>query len=301
MKSIYDKIAGLEPLKMAVICPVDVNSIKGAFEAAAAGIITPILIGPRLEIEAAAAAASVDITSFEIVDTENDKEAAKKGVELVKAGKAEALMKGLISTGKFLGPIVSKEAGLRTDRRMSHVFVMEDPDYHKPLYVTDCAVNNVQDLKTKKDITQNAIDLFRIMEGRSPKVAFLSATEKVVEGIPSSVEAAALVKMADEGEITGGIVDGPLAFDNAISKEAADLKGIDSDVAGDADILVFPNLEAGNIFYKSRSFMSDAQRGGIVLGAKIPVVLTSRAADADTRKASAALALLHVRKGPQPS
>ncbi|MCB9991336.1 MAG: bifunctional enoyl-CoA hydratase/phosphate acetyltransferase [Rhodospirillales bacterium] len=301
MAKLKDRIKGMAPLKTAVICPTDENSLRGAFEAASAGIIEPILVGPEAEIRDAAQKAGIDITKFEIVAAMDDKAAAQAGIDLVKTGRAEALMKGLISTGTFLRPIVSKEAGLRTGRRMSHVFIMDDPDYHKPLYVTDAAVNNVQSLQTKKDITQNAIDLFRLLEGREPKVALLSATEKAVPDIPSSMEAKELKEMAARGEITGGIVDGPLAFDNAISAEAARLKNIHSKVAGDADILVFPSLEAGNIFYKSRSFMSNAERGGIVLGAKIPVILTSRAADSETRLSSAALALLYARKGAQPS
>lgn len=319
MDKLTDKVTGLDPLKTALVFPVQDNSLKGAFEAASAGILAPILVGPKDVIEQVAQDSGIDISAFDIVDAADEEESALKAVELVKDGKAEALMKGNISTDKFLTPIVSKDAGLRTGRRMSHVFRMIDPDYGKPLYLTDCAVNNMRgvnlekgndpkqntdlmkNVRTKKDIIANAIDLFRIVEGEEPNVALLSATEKVTPKFPCSVEAGILKDMADNGDITGGNVDGPFAIDIAVSAEAAKIKNVFSSAAGGAaDILVMPELVAGNILYKGLTFLSDAKRGGIVLGAKVPVILTSRAADADTRLESAALALLNVRNGMQP-
>jgi phosphate acetyltransferase len=302
MKHIFDKIVpGTPPLKTAVVHPTDVNTIMGAFEAAAAGLITPILVGPEAKIRKAATDAGIDITAFEIVNTEHSHAAADMAVELVKLGKAEAIMKGKLDTEEFLKPIVAKEANLRTDRRMSHVFILQDPGYPKPLYITDAAFNVAPDLMTKKDIIQNAIDLFWKIEGHAPKVAILAATEKIEVNQQATLDAAALTLMAMRGQIQGGIVEGPFGFDNAISKASANLKGIFSEVAGDADILVVPNIEAGNILFKSRALMSGAALGGVVVGARVPIILNSRSAEAEERKTSAAIALAASRSDtPRP-
>lgn len=302
MQYIYDKITPTTaPLKVAVVHPVDENSLRGAFEAAAAKLIVPVLVGPEAKIRKAAADANIDISTFEIVPTEHSHAAAEKAVQLVKEGKAEALMKGKISTDEFLGPVVAKENGMRTDRRMSHVFIMQDPNYHKPLYITDAAMNIAPDLTAKKDIVQNAIDLFWSVEGREPKVAILAATEHVEEKQQATLDAAALTVMSMRGQLVGAKVEGPFAFDNAISKKSAKLKDIFSEVAGDADILVFPDMASGNIYFKSRAYLSNAPLGGIIVGARVPIILTSRSAEAEERKASAAIALVNARsKNPKP-
>ncbi len=303
MQHIYDKITpDMKPLKVAVVHPVDENSLRGAFEAAAAQLIIPLLVGPEDKIRKAASDANLDISTFEIVSTEHSHAAAEMAVQLVKEGRAEALMKGKLHTDEFLSPVVAKESNLRTDKRMSHVFIMADPGYHKPLYITDAAMNVAPDLMTKRDIVQNAIDIFWKIEGHEPKVAILAATEEVEPKQPTTLDAAALTVMAmsGRGQITGGKVEGPFAFDNAISKKSAGLKGIFSDVAGDADILVFPNLEAGNMYFKSRALLSQSPLGGVVLGARIPIILNSRSAGPEERKASAAIALLHARKAARP-
>ena len=301
MKHIYDQITpDMKPLKVAVVNPVDENSLRGAFEAAAAKLIKPVLVGPKEQIEKVAAEAHMDISSFEIVHAADEEAAAQSAAQLARDGKVEGLMKGKLHTDVFLKPVVDKANNLRTGMRMSHVFVMEDPGYHKPLYITDAAMNIAPDLKTKKDIIQNAINLFWKLEGREPKVAILAATEEVDPKQPATVDAAALVEMVKNKEITGAKVAGPLALDLAISKESAKLKGVFNEVAGDADILVFPDLNSGNIYFKSRALMSKAELGGLVVGAKVPIILTSRSASPEERKASAALALLEVRKkGPQ--
>jgi phosphate acetyltransferase len=296
LQHIYDKLTPeTAPLRTAVIHPTDENSLRGAFEAAAAKLMTPILVGPEDKIRKAAKDANIDISAFEIVNTEHSHAAAEMGVQMVKDGRAEALMKGKIDTPEFLGPIVSKEGQLRTDKRMSHVFIMEDPGYHKPLYITDAAVNEAPDLMMKRDIIQNAVDLFWKIEGREPKVAILAASEKVEPRQQATLDAAALTVMALRGQITGAKVEGPFGMDNAISKKSANLKGIFSDVAGDPDILVFPDLESGNIYFKSRVLMSQAPLGGVVVGAKVPIILNSRSAEAEERKASAAIALVASR------
>lgn len=302
MKYIYDKIApGTEPLKVAVVHPTDENSLRGAFEAAAAKLITPILVGPEDKIKKVAADAQIDITGMEIVNTEHSHAAAEKAVALVKEGKAEGLMKGKLDTAEFLGPIVAKEGNLRTDKRMSHVFIMQDPGYHKPLYITDAAVNEAPDLMAKKDIIQNAVDLFWRIEGREPKVAILAASEHVEPKQQATLDAAALTVMSMRGQIQGAKVEGPFGMDNAISKKSAKLKGIFSEVAGDPDILVFPDLESGNIYFKSRVLMSQAPLGGVVVGARVPIILNSRSAEPEERKASAAIALVAGRSTtPRP-
>lgn len=300
MKYIYDKITpDTKPLKTAVVHPTDENTLRGAFEAAAAKLMTPILVGPEDKIKKAAADAKIDITGFEIVNTEHSHAAAEKAVELVNTGKAEAIMKGKLDTAEFLGPIVAKEGNLRTDKRMSHVFIMQDPGYHKPLYITDAAVNEAPDLMMKKDIIQNAVDLFWKIEGHEPKVAVLAASEHVEPRQQATLDAAALTVMSMRGQIQGAKVEGPFGMDNAISKKSANLKGIFSDVAGDADILVFPDLESGNIYFKSRVLMSNAPLGGVVVGARVPIILNSRSAEAEERKASAAIALVASRSQTQ--
>jgi phosphotransacetylase/acyl dehydratase len=288
------------PLKTAVVHPVDANSLGGAIAAAQEGLIEPILVGPEDKIRAAAQEVGVDIFAYTIIPTEHSHAAAERAVQLVHEGEAEALMKGKIHTQEFMHPIVSSEGGLRTGRRMSHVFMMDVPSYPKPLFLTDAAINIRPGLSEKKDIVQNAIDLFLTVQQGTPKVAIVSAVETVDEKIPSTLDATALCKMADRGQITGGLVDGPLAFDNAISMEAVKAKGIVSQVAGDADIIVVPDVESGNMLYKQMRYLSGVEAAGIVMGARVSVILTSRAAGAGlTRIASCALALLYARRALQ--
>ncbi|MBX3710326.1 MAG: bifunctional enoyl-CoA hydratase/phosphate acetyltransferase [Gammaproteobacteria bacterium] len=279
------------PLKTAVVHPVDALSLQGAIDAAEEKLITPILIGPQEKIINAAKEAHLDISAYEIVATKHSNESAEIAVKLVKEGKAEAIMKGKI----HMEAVVDKLNGLRTARRISHVFSMEAPNYFKPLFLTDAAINIQPTLQDKKDIVQNAIDLFAGLGLGHPKVAILSAVETVNEKIPSTLDATALCKMAERGQITGGIVDGPLALDNAISMESAHEKGIYSQVAGDADILVVPDLEAGNMLYKQMTFLSGVEAAGIVMGASVPIILTSRSSDDESRKASCAMALVYAR------
>ncbi len=287
----------LQPLRTAVVHPVDANSLGGAIEAAKEGLIEPVLVGPEHKIRAVAEEQGYDLAPYEIVSTEHSHEAAERSVELAHTGDVEALMKGKIHTQELMTPVVAPEKGLRTARRMSHVFVVDAPSYHKPLFITDAALNIQPTLAHKKDIVQNAIDLFLTLGLGAPKVALVSAVETVDEKIPSTLDATALCKMAERGQITGGILDGPLGLDNAISREAADAKGIVSQVAGDADIIVVPDVEAGNMLYKQMRYLSGIEGAGIVLGARVPIILTSRAAGAGlTRKASSALALVYGRR-----
>ena len=285
----------LEPLKTAVVNPADKNSLEGAIEASNKQFIEPILIGNKEEIQKIADDAGINISKFEIISTQHSHEAAQKAVELAREGTVGALMKGYIHTDELLRAVVKKENGLRTLRQISHVFVIDIPNenYPKPLWLSDAAVNIQPSLKEKRDIVQNAIDLFRACGFGTPKVAILSATEQITENIQSTIEAAALSKMADRDIITGGIVDGPLAFDNAISKDAAEAKHIKSDVAGDADILIVPDLESGNMLYKQMKFLSGYNAAGLVVGARVPIILTSRASDIQPRLASSALAQLY--------
>lgn len=283
------------PLKTVVVHPVDALSLQGAIDAADEKLIIPILVGPRDKIQNAAKEADIDITSYELISTKHSNESAEVAVRLVKEGKAEAIMKGKIHTDELMEPIVDKVNGLRTGRRISHVFSMEVPNYFKPLFLTDAAINISPNLQEKKDIIQNAIDLFSGLGLGQPKVAVLSAVETVNEKIPSTLDATALCKMAERGQITGAIVDGPLALDNAISMESAHEKGIYSQVAGDADILIVPDLEAGNLLYKQMTFLSGAEAAGIVLGAAVPIILTSRSSDDESRRASCAMALVYKR------
>jgi len=290
------KLHKVDPIRTAIIHPVDEVSLLGAIESAQANLITPILIGPEKEIRAAAEKFKMDLSPYELISIPTSRDAAAKGVSLALQGKVHALMKGALHTDELMHAVVSKEGGLTTDRRMSHVFVMEVPNYSRLLLVSDAALNIYPTLYEKKDIVQNAIDLAISIDISSPKVALLSAVEDVSLKIQSTIDAAALCKMADRGQIKGGILDGPLAFDNAISKEAARIKGIISPVAGQADIIIVPDLESGNILVKQLEYLSDAQGAGVVLGARVPIILTSRADKPITRLASCALAAVLVHK-----
>jgi phosphotransacetylase len=293
----YDRLIAsahqIPAVATAVAHPCDETSLKGAVDAAAAGMIRPILVGPEHRIRETAEKLKVDLKGFELVDVPHSHAAAAKAVELVRTGGAELLMKGSLHTDELLAEVTRRETGLRTERRISHVFIMDVPTYPKPLFITDAAVNIFPDLEAKRDIVQNAVDLHNGLGLGVPKVAILSAVETVTPKIPSTIDAAALCKMADRGQITGAELDGPLAFDNAISAEAARIKGIRSAVAGHAQILVVPDLEAGNMLAKNLTFLSNADAAGIVLGARVPIILTSRADDVRTRMASCAVAALY--------
>jgi phosphotransacetylase/acyl dehydratase len=286
--------AALPAVRTAVVHPCDAVSLIGALEAAEKGMIVPVLIGPKGKIEAAAEQANRDLNRADIIDVPHSHAAAETAVEMARAGQVDMLMKGKIHTDELLEPVVDKAAGLRTERRMSHIYMLDVPDYPKPLLITDAAINIFPDLKVKRDIVQNAIDLAHALGIDVPRVAILSAVETVTQRMPSTLDAAALCKMADRGQITGGLLDGPLAFDNAISKTAAEAKGIHSQVAGDADILIMPDLEAANMVAKQLIHLSGAGAAGIVLGARVPIVLTSRADDVLSRLASTAMAQLFV-------
>ena len=292
----------LQPLTTAVAHPCDETSLKGALEAAEECLISPILVGPKDKIGKVAQTFSLDLDLAEIVDVAQSHTAAEKAVELVRTGKAELLMKGSLHTDELLAEVVRRETGIRTGRRISHVFVMDVPGHPHTLFITDAAVNIAPDLMAKRDIVQNAIDLYAGLGLGTPKVAILSAVETVTTSIPSTIEAAALCKMSDRGQITGGELDGPLAFDNAISPEAARIKGIKSPVAGQAQIIVVPDLEAGNMLAKNLTFLSHADAAGVVLGARVPIILTSRADNVRTRMASCAVAVLlrHSQIAKQP-
>jgi len=284
---------GLAPVPTAVVHPCDETSLGGAIEAAEAGIIRPLLVGPTPKIRAVAETLRLDLGQFEIVDAPHSHAAAEKGVELVRLGKAELLMKGSLHTDELLAEVVRKDTGLRTERRISHVFCMDVPTYHKPLFITDAAVNIFPSLEDKVDIVKNAIELAQALGIKEPKIAILSAVETVNPKIPSTIDAAALCKMAGRQQITGGVLDGPLAFDNAISRDAAEIKHIKSEVCGEADILLVPDLEAGNMLVKELSYLADADSAGIVLGARVPIILTSRADNVRARMASCAVAALY--------
>jgi phosphotransacetylase len=301
-EQLLKRCQGLEPIPTAVAHPCEETALTGAIEARDERLIVPILVGPQAKIRDVAAKAKVDIDDIEIVDTAHSHESAARAVELVRQGKAELLMKGSLHSDELLGAVVARETGLRTARRVSHVFVMDAPSYHKVLVITDAAINIAPTLEDKVDICQNAIDLARILGVERPKVAILAAVETVTSKMPATIDAAALCKMADRKQITGGVLDGPLAFDNAISKEAAEIKGIDSEVAGDPDILLVPDLEAGNMIAKMLSFLGKADSAGLVLGARVPIVLTSRADSVRSRIASCAVAMLaaHARRAEGP-
>ena len=276
-----------------VVYPCEETALRGPTEAAAAGIITPILVGPEAKIRAVAREHSLDISRFEIVDVAHSEEAAAKAVALIRQGKGELLMKGSLHTDELMRAVTSGATGLRTARRISHVFIMDVPTYSETLFITDAAINIAPDLDTKRDILQNAIDLYTQVGLGTPRVALLSAVETVTLKIPATIDAAALCKMADRGQITGGLLDGPLAFDNAIDLEAARIKGIKSEVAGRAQILLVPDLEAGNMLAKNLIYLARADAAGIVLGARVPIVLTSRADSVRSRMASCAVAVLY--------
>ncbi len=288
----------LTPVRTAVVHPCDESALASAVDAAAAKIITPILVGPEGRIRALAASLNLDIAGLQIVDQPHSHAAAAKAVELVRSGEVDALMKGSLHTDELMAEVVQKDTGIRTARRISHVFIMDVPTYPKPLFVTDAAVNIFPTLEDKVDIVQNAIDLAHVLQIAVPKVAILSAVETITSKIPSTIEAAALCKMAERGQITGAVLDGPLALDNAVSREAAAMKHITSPVPGDADILLAPDLEAGNMLAKELTFLANADAAGIVLGARVPIILTSRADSVRTRMASCAVAALlaHARR-----
>ena len=282
-----------------VVHPCDETSLRGPIEAAEAGVIVPILVGPAAKISAVAREHGLRIDDFEVVDVPLSEAAAMKGVELIRESKGELLMKGSLHTDELMRAVTSSTTGLRTARRISHVFIMDAPTYAETLFLTDAAINIAPDLDAKRDIIQNVIDLFTQVGLGTPRVAILSAVETVTSKIPSTIDAAALCKMADRGQITGGVLDGPLAFDNAIDPQAAKIKGIKSEVAGRAQILVVPDLEAGNMLAKNLVYLSKADAAGLVLGARVPVVLTSRADSVRSRMASCAAAVLyaHARRG----
>src|SRR5215212_8826495 len=293
----YDRLIArakkVQPAQTVVVHPCDETSLRGASDAAQAGLIAPILVGPSRKIRDVAREHNIDISTFEMVEAEHSDAAAAKAVQLIREAKGELLMKGSLHTDELMRAVTSSSNGLRTVRRISHVFVMDVPTYAETLFITDAAINIFPDLEVKRDIIQNAIDLFAQIGLGTPRVGILSAVETVTPKIPSTIEAAALCKMADRGQITGGVLDGPLAFDNAIDPDAARIKGIKSEVAGRAQILVVPDLEAGNMLAKNLAFMAKADGAGIVLGARVPLILTSRADTVRARMASCAVAVLY--------
>ncbi len=298
----YEQLLGrcssLEPIPTAVAHPCETTALAGAMDAATMGLIAPILVGPEAKIRTIADTNHIDLAAARIVDAPHSHAAAAEAVALVRKGTAHLLMKGSLHTDELLGAVVARETGLRTGRRISHVFIMDVPTYHKVLVVTDAAINIAPALEDKVDIVQNAIDLARSLGVETPKVAILAAVETVNSKMPSTLDAAALCKMSERRQITGGLLDGPLAFDNAISADAARTKGITSAVAGDPDILLAPDLEAGNILAKQLTFLANADSAGLVLGARVPIILTSRADSVRSRIASCAVAMLaaHARR-----
>jgi phosphate acetyltransferase len=297
-EQLLSRTAKMTPVVTAVVHPCEHSALAGAVEAAALKLITPIYVGPAARITELARKGGIDLGSAEIIDAEHSHAAASKSVALVREGRAELLMKGSLHTDELLGAVVARESGLRTGRRISHAFLMDVPTYHKVLVVTDAAISIAPTLEDKVDICQNAIELAHAFGLERPKVAILAAVETVNSKMPATIDAAALCKMAERGQIKGGLLDGPLAFDNAISKEAARTKGIDSEVAGDPDILLAPDLEAGNILAKILTFLARADAAGLVLGARVPIILTSRADSVRARIASCAAAVLaaHARR-----
>jgi phosphotransacetylase len=299
-EQLLERCRGLAPIPTAVAYPCEETALSAAIDAGTQGLIVPILVGPAATIADIAKAKGIDLGGAQIVDAADSHAAAAMAVQLVRQGKAELLMKGSLHTDELLGAVVARETGLRTGRRLSHVFLMDVPTYHKVLIVTDAAINIAPTLEDKVDICQNAIDLARTLGVDRPKVAILAAVETVNSKMSATLDAAALCKMAERGQIRGGILDGPLAFDNAISREAAKIKGITSEVAGDPDILLAPDLEAGNMMAKQLSFLANADSAGLVLGARVPIILTSRADSLRSRVASCAVAVLaaHARRQP---
>jgi phosphotransacetylase len=295
---LLERCRDLAPIATAVAHPCEETALSGAMMAAERGLIRPVLVGPAEKIRQIARAHDIDISKAVVVDAPHSHASAAKAVELVRKGEAELLMKGSLHTDELLGAVVARETGLRTGRRLSHAFLMDIPTYHKPLIVTDGAINIAPTLEDKADICQNAIDLAQSLGVEHPKVAILAAVETVTTKMPATIDAAALCKMADRGQIRGGVLDGPLAFDNAISSDAAAIKGIQSAVAGDPDILLAPDLEAGNMVAKQLTFLARADSAGLVLGARVPIILTSRADSVRSRIASCAVAVLaaHARR-----
>jgi phosphate acetyltransferase len=293
----YDRLVAearkIEPALTIVVHPCDETSLRGALEAAGEGLIVPVLVGPQAKIRKVAADAGLSLDGVEIVDAPHSHAAAERAVAMIREGRGELLMKGSLHTDELMREVAASATGLRTERRISHVFVMDVPGYPEPLFITDAAINIFPTLDDKRDIVQNAVDLFAGVGLGEPRVAILSAVETITTKIPSTIEAAALCKMAERGQITGALLEGPLAFDNAISPEAAEIKGIGGPVAGRAQILVVPDLEAGNMLAKNLTFLSHADAAGIVLGARVPIVLTSRADTVRTRLASCAIASLY--------
>jgi phosphate acetyltransferase len=297
-EALLERCRNLAPVPTAVAYPCEESALAGPVQAAKYKLIVPILVGPAAKLHEIANAAKIDLAGIEIIDVPEAHAAAERAVALVREGRAEVLMKGSLHTDELLSAVVSREKGLRSGRRISHAFLMDVPTYHKVLVVTDAAINIAPVLEDKVDICQNAIDLARSLGVETPKVAILAAVETVNSKMPATLDAAALCKMADRGQIKGGLVDGPLAFDNAISAEAAKIKGIESPVACDPDILLAPDLEAGNILAKQLSFLANADSAGLVLGARVPIILTSRADSVRSRIASCAVAALvaHARR-----
>jgi phosphate acetyltransferase/phosphate butyryltransferase len=287
---------GLDAVRTAVVYPVDAASVTGAVETAHAGLIEPVLIGPPAQIHAAARSAGVDVSPYGILAADHAAQAASQAVALARAGQVDAIMKGALHTDELMHAVVDSRSGLRTDRRISHVFVIDAPAYPRPLLITDAAINVRPTLAEKRDIVQNAIDLALVLGIAEPCVAILSAVETVTDKLPATIDAAALCKMADRGQIRGGVLDGPLAFDNAVSAQSAETKGIASPVAGRADILVVPDLEAGNMLAKELEYLGQARIAGIVVGARVPIVLTSRADGTLARLTSCVVALLMARR-----
>ena len=297
-EQLLDRCRGLEPIPTAVAHPCDQPALASAVEAGRRGLIAPILVGPAARIAEIAKTAGIDLEGIRIVDAPHSHAAAARAVALVLEGQAELLMKGSLRSDEFLSAVLSRESGLRTGRRISHVYMMDLPAYHKALIVTDAAINIAPTLEDKVDICQNAIDLAVALGVERPKVAILGAVETVSSKMPATLDAAALCKMAERGQIRGAALDGPLAFDNAISRQAAEMKGIRSEVAGDPDILLVPDLETGNILAKLLSFLSNVEGAGLVLGARVPIMLTSRVDSVRSRIASCAVAMLvaHARR-----
>jgi phosphate acetyltransferase len=290
---LIERVRHYEPMPTAVCHPCSEDALEGAIDAAESDLITPILVGPRPKIQSVADALGADISRFRLVDTRHSHESAAKAVALCRKGEAQALMKGSLHTDEIMREVIDKETGLRTEARISHVFVLDVPTYPRPFFITDAAINIYPTLEDKVHILNNAVRLAHALGNPAPKVAILSAVETVTPKIPATVEAAALCKMADRGQIQGAIIDGPLAFDNAVSKEAALVKGIRSPVAGQADIFLVPDLEAGNMLAKQLCYLAEADSAGLVLGARVPIILTSRADSAEARLASCAVAVAY--------
>ena len=294
-EALIARAAAIPPVSCAVAHPCDAPSLGAALEAAREGLIAPILVGPVARIRRVAEEAEIDLTGHPIEDTPHSHASADRAVALVREGRAQMLMKGSLHTDELMGAVVAHDTGLRTGRRISHVFIMDVPRYREPLFITDAAINIAPDLETKADIARNVIDLHRGLGLGPPRVAILSAVETVTQKIPSTIDAAALCKMAERRQIVGGLLDGPLALDNAIDPEAARIKGIESEVAGRAQVLLVPDLEAGNMLAKNLTFLSGADAAGIVMGARVPIILTSRADSRRTRLASCAVAVIYAQ------